>query len=50
MNDSIVYSAQNIFGGVIANMLVSRNAEQDSNINGILGDIRDTVDDYIEQA
>jgi hypothetical protein len=50
MNGQIVYSAQNIFGGFVANMLLTRCSEKDPNQAEVLLELRDTVDDYIEQA
>lgn len=50
MNGTIVYSAQNIFGGVLANMLLTQCSEKDPNQAEVMLELQDTVDDYMEQA
>ena len=50
MKESMVYSAQNIFGGFLANMLLIQCSENDPNQAEVLLELQDTVDDYMEQA
>ncbi len=50
MNGTMVYSAQNIFGGVLGSMLLAQCSEKDPNQAEVLLELQDTVDDYIEQA
>ena len=50
MKESMVYSAQNIFGGFLANMLLTQCSENDPNQAEVLLELQDTVDDYMEQA
>ena len=50
MNGSIVYSAQNIFGGILGNMLLTQCSEKDPREAEVMLELQETVDDYMEQA
>lgn len=50
MNGSIVYSAQNIFGGFLGSMLLTQCSEKDPDRDEVMLVLEETVDDYMEQA